>query len=141
MSRATAILGPDVREFLAGGLRFGVVATINPDGSPHQVPVWYAVTQDGVLLNSRVGRRWPTNLLRDPRASFTVVDGYRYVLLRGEVEVIDDPTRALGDIEMLARRYHADDSATAERKIAVFRTQQRIGFLLRPDTIVSELEA
>jgi len=141
MSRPTAFPDPEVREFLTGGMRFAVVATINPDGSPHQVPVWYAVTGDEILLNSRVGRRWPTNLLRDPRASFAVVDGYRYVLLRGEVEVIDDPARALGDIEMLARRYHADDPATAERKIAVFRTQQRIGFLLRPETIVSELEA
>jgi PPOX class probable F420-dependent enzyme len=141
MSTTSSTLTGAAREFLTDALRFGVISTLDPDGSPHQVPVWYALADEGILVNSREGRRWPGNLRRDPRASVAVVDGYRYVIVRGAVEIDDDPDGAQADIAGLARRYHADDPAAAERKIAVFRTQRRVSFLLRPRSVIAELEA
>ena len=140
MPTTSPTLTEAVREFLADRLRFGVISTLDPDGSPHQVPVWYALADEGILVNSREERRWPTNLRRDPRASIAVVDGYRYVIVRGSVEIDDDPDRAQADIAGLARRYHPDEPATADRKIAVFRAQRRVSFLLRPRIVIAELE-
>jgi PPOX class probable F420-dependent enzyme len=136
MDATTPLLTGPVRAFLEEPGRFGVLATVNPDGMPHQCVVWYRVTDRGVLVNSAVGRRWPANLQRDPRASLIVEDEYRYVVLRGTVEVIDDPAQALADISGLARLYHRDDQEAAERLIRdVFATQRRVSFLLRPRSV------
>jgi PPOX class probable F420-dependent enzyme len=126
-------LTPAVRQFLEQPGRFGVLATVNPDGSPLQAVVWYRVTDGGILVNSAEGRRWPANLRRDGRASLLVEDAYQYIAVTGTVDVIDDQEQAQADIAGLARTYHADDPAAAERLInTVFRTQHRVSFLLRP---------
>ena len=62
-------------------------------------------------MNSAVGRRWPANLVRDPRVAFSVVDnadGYRWVALTGRVTVVEDQATAQADIAAMCRRYHAD---------------------------------
>lgn len=69
MTERTAI-DPAVLEFLAGD-RFASIATIDPDGAPRQAVVWYRLDGEEIVINSKVGRRWPTNLLRDGRISLT----------------------------------------------------------------------
>ena len=52
------------------------------------------VDGDEIVINSAVGRRWPTNLPRDPRISFAVIDaadGYRWVGLIGTVRIDHRP--------------------------------------------------
>ncbi len=127
------------RAFL-DALRFAVVATLNEDGSPHQAIVWYTLEDDAIVVNSAEGRRWPANLRRDPRVEVTVADGYRYLQLRGAVEVDDDPDRAQAAIAAMARRYHADDPAHAEDLVEnYFRPQRRVSFRLRPTAIRESL--
>ena len=133
------LLRADVRAFLEEPGHFAVVATLAADGRPHQAAAWYLVRGEALILNSRVGRRWPTNLLRDPRVSVLVVDEYRWVSLRGAVEVDHDPERSQADIAEMARRYHADDPDVAERAIAEFRSQQRVTFILRPARVAADL--
>ena len=69
-----------------------------------------------VVINSRHGRRWPTNLQRDPRVSIAITDPDQesWVGLTGTVEVVDDQEQAQADIAAMARRYHGDDSAEAK---------------------------
>ena len=74
-------LTPEARAFLDAP-RFAVIATIDPDGAPHQAVVWYRLDGDEIVINSADGRRWPANLRRDPRIHFSVEDGYRYVQAR-----------------------------------------------------------
>jgi PPOX class probable F420-dependent enzyme len=123
----------DIRAFI-DDIRFATIGTIDPDGAPRQAVVWYTVEGDEIVLNSAVGRRWPTNLLRDPRLAFSVVDGedgYRWIGLTGLVTVIDDQAIAQADIAAMARRYHADDPDKAERIIhRQFERQARISFRL-----------
>jgi PPOX class probable F420-dependent enzyme len=126
-------LTQDLRRFLAGRPRYATIATLNRDGSPHQAVVWFLLRDDHIVLNSKLGRRWPSNLLRDPRLSFTVEDGLDYVSLRGEVAALDDPLQAQADIAEMARRY--DSPAEAAQAIAEFRRQQRISFHFRPTTM------
>ncbi len=129
-----------VRRFLAEPGHFAVVATLDPDGAVHQAVAWYLLAGDAIVLNSRVGRRWPDNLRRDPRVSVAVADAYRWISLRGEVEVIDDQERAQADIGAMARRYHADDPAAAEEQIRAFREQVRVSFVLSPALVAAHLE-
>jgi PPOX class probable F420-dependent enzyme len=118
--------------------RFAIVATLNPDGSPLQAVAWYVLEGDAIVFNSRAGRQWPSNLQRDPRVSLIVADGYRYLELRGAVDIDQDPQRGQAVIAALARRYHPD-LAVAERQIAEFRQQRRITFSLRPARIYERL--
>jgi PPOX class probable F420-dependent enzyme len=129
------VLGGPAREFLEAPRRFATLATVNPDGSPLQAVLWYALRGDAILVNSRVGRQWPSNLLRDPRASFMVEDGYDYVAVRCEAQAIDDPVQGLADISQLARAYHPPEKA--EQIIRdTFSAQQRISFLLHPRSVL-----
>jgi PPOX class probable F420-dependent enzyme len=134
--RAT-LMTPAVRSFLEGADRFATIATVNPDGSPHQTVVWFLLNDDDTLtLNSLVGRRWPANLRRDPRISLTVEDGLDYVVLRGSAEVTDDGEGAQADIAAMARRYETPGQAE-EMITGRFRPQHRISFRLRPRSVTT----
>jgi PPOX class probable F420-dependent enzyme len=130
-------LSADARRFLEAP-RFAVIATINPDGSPLQAVVWFRLDGDTIVFNSRVGRRWPSNLARDRRVSVTVSDGYNYVDLRGEVDIDNDPAMGQTVIADLSRRYRRS-KAEAEAEIVGFATQRRVTFRLRPSRIFERL--
>jgi PPOX class probable F420-dependent enzyme len=123
----------EVARFLAEANRHAIVATIDPDGRPRQSVTWYALDPDGsIWLNSRLGRRWPANLKRDPRVSLAILDlddPDRWVGLTGElVEVVDDVERAREDIVVMAHRYRPEGPDPAD--IARYRTEQRVMFRL-----------
>jgi PPOX class probable F420-dependent enzyme len=124
----------DIRTFI-DDTRFATIATTDPDGAPRQAVIWYTVAGDEIVLNSAVGRRWPANLVRDPRIAFSVIDasdGYRWVGMTGRVTVVEDQATAQADIAGMARRYHADDPDKAERLIRNrFEQQVRISFRMR----------
>jgi PPOX class probable F420-dependent enzyme len=136
---ASTPFSDDVRAFL-DDLRFATISTIDPDGAPRPAVVWYTVDGDEIVINSAVGRRWPSNLVRDPRIAFSVVDsadGYRWVGLSGSVTVIDHQPTAQADIAAMCRRYHADEPEEADRLIRDrFQRQARISFRLRPARVV-----
>jgi PPOX class probable F420-dependent enzyme len=122
-------------------LRFATISTIDPDGAPRQAVIWYTVDGDEIVINSAVGRRWPSNLVRDPRIAFAVTDaadGYRWIGLTGTVRAVTDQPTAQADIAGMARRYHADEPDEAERLISErFTRQERISFRFSP-TIVHD---
>ena len=135
---------PDhIRVFL-DDLRYATISTVDPDGSPRQAVVWYTIDGDEIVINSAIGRRWPANLVRDPRLSFTVIDAadqYRWVGLTGTVSSVTDWTTTQADIAAMARRYHADEPGEAERLIRErFERQDRITFRFRAATIHDELD-
>ena len=130
-------LSDAARRFLAEP-RFGVVSSINPDGSPLQAVIWYAMDGDAIVFNSRLGRQWPTNILRDPHVSILVADAYAYVEVRGMVEIDCDPVRGLDVISALAHRYETSPEKTA-RQIEGFAREQRLTFVLRPERIFERL--
>jgi PPOX class probable F420-dependent enzyme len=132
-----------IRIFL-DDLRFATIATLDPDGAPRQAVVWYAVDGDEIVINSALGRRWPANLLRDPRIAFSVADGtdgYRWVGLTGTVRVITERATTQADIAGMARRYHAGEPAKAERLIRDrFERQERVTFRFRPAAVHDHLD-
>ena len=121
-------LRDDVRAFLEEE-RFAVLATVNANGSPQQTVMWYELRGDSIVMNTKRGRKKDRNLVRDPRASLCVEDGFRYLTLEGVIEFVEDPATAQADIAALARRYH--DPEEAERMAReVFAPQERVTLLL-----------
>jgi PPOX class probable F420-dependent enzyme len=120
-------LAQPIREYLAAP-RFATISTINPDGSPHQAVVWYALDGDTLYVNSRRERRWPQNLERDGRINVAVHDHQHlghWVGLRGTADVARTGDAAIDDIAAMARRYGGDPAG--------FKGQDRITFAVRID--------
>jgi hypothetical protein len=79
-----------------------------------------------------VGRKKDRNLIRDPRTSLCIEEGFRYVTLEGTIEIKDDQATARSDIAALARRYH--DAAKAEEMARdAFASQERVSLLVHVD--------
>ena len=139
----STILSERARAFLDAN-RFATIATVDPDGGPRQAVIWYRLDGDAIVINSRVGRRWPSNLVRDQRIAVAVgdqEDGYRWVGLTGTVTIIDDQPTAQADIAEMARRYHADEPEKAERLIRDgFARQSRVSFRISIDAVHDHLD-
>ena len=123
------------QEMLERPLMHTTLATVSADGSPHQAVIWYTVAGDDVLVNSKRGRLWPTNLLRSGRYSLWIGDDVDWISLRGRAEALDDPAQAREDIVDMAKRYHRDDPETIARTSITFRGQDRISFLLHVEAV------
>jgi PPOX class probable F420-dependent enzyme len=115
---------PDpIRAFLAEP-RIATISTLNPDGSPHQAVVWYALDGDDLLINSRPHRHWPRNLARDGRISVAVPEAARpehWVGVKGRAELLRDGPPATADIQALARRYGKDPEQYAGQERVTYR--------------------
>jgi len=59
------------------------VATLNHDGWPHLVPLWFAIVDGGIVLESFTKAQKIRNLERDPRISILFEDGDVYEQLKG----------------------------------------------------------
>jgi len=95
---------------LLDGRNYAVLATINPDGSPHSSAMWVGRDGDDLLFSTLEGRVKHRNMLRDPRVSVSVLDSAdpeNYVEFRGRVSMTPDPGRLLHI--QLSRKYDGAD--------------------------------
>jgi PPOX class probable F420-dependent enzyme len=134
---------PDfVRRFLEEP-HLTAVATLDPDGAPRQAVTWYLFRDDEIVINSRVGRRWPTNLVRDPRTALAIADAantLRWIGITGRATEVRDQAQAQADIAEMARRYNAADPEVAERRIREqFTREERISFRIAIEAIHDHL--
>ena len=123
---------PGVQALVAGPRpNHAVVSTLNEDGSIHATVVWASVEDGRIAVNSAVGRKWPTNLERNPAITVLVYDEtnpYDYVEVRGTAS---GTTEGADDhIDRLAQRYLDADSYP-------FRVpdEQRIMYVVEPSLV------
>jgi PPOX class probable F420-dependent enzyme len=127
---AISLSGSAVR--LLDGRNYAVLATVNPDGSPHTSAMWVGRDGNDLLFSTVAGRVKHRNMLRDPRVSVTVLeraDPENYVELRGRVSMTPDPTRLLH--VQLADKYGKDpgeDAAGAERVTVRVTVEKAAGY-------------
>lgn len=128
-------LSQKARAFLQE-LRFGVLATINQDGTPQLSTMWYLLEDDGtILMNTKVGRLKERNLRRDPRISICIEDDYNFLTINGTAILIDDPDRTQTDIFRLSTRYHGEEKARRQMQ-EQFSKETRMSLLLKPERII-----
>jgi PPOX class probable F420-dependent enzyme len=80
-----------------GSAHTGILTTLRHDGMPIALPVWFVVEDRTVAMMTPAGTKKIARVRHDPRASFLVESGERYVELRavhltGRVEVVKDAT-------------------------------------------------
>jgi len=90
---------------------FAHVATIGPDGAPHNTPVWYDWDGKHLLISQTPKKVKWRNIKREPRVAVSISDPddpYRNVQLRGRVTNIraDDGRKF---IDSLAKAYTGED--------------------------------
>ena len=118
------------------------VATINRDGTPHLVPLWFAVDAGAVVLETFSKSQKVKNLERDPRISILFEDGHVYQELRGAsisatAELVRDVERVHAlHMKVLLRNTpeipeHVLEEAT--RSMAPKKT----AIVIRPEKVVS----
>lgn len=109
MPRST--LDPTDRSILEGK-NYAHVSTLRDDGTIQTVPVWVDVDEDSVVLNSAIGRAWPTNLEKNGTITITVQNlenPYQYLTITGRTaEETTDGADA--HIDRLAKKYLGVDS-------------------------------
>ncbi len=95
-----------------------VIATLEPDGSPHTVATWYLWDHGRALVNMDESRKRLEHLRRDPRVSLTVLgedDWSVHVTLSGRVASLD-PDPDLAGIDRLSRHYSGQPFTMRDRK-------------------------
>jgi PPOX class probable F420-dependent enzyme len=108
----------EIESFLASGRKLQI-ASVNPDGAPHLVTMFYDL-MDGDLAFWTYGKAQKVvNLRRDPRITCLVEDGMDYGELRGvsvsgKAELIEDYDRVLAFAMSLTARYPEVFGADAE---------------------------
>ena len=85
---------------------FGWATTLREDGSPHSTVVWLDYDGEHVVFNTAKPRAKWKHLLRDARATVSVVDpenAFNYVSVTGPAEVTEEG--ANDHIDKMAQKY------------------------------------
>jgi PPOX class probable F420-dependent enzyme len=104
----------DALAFLAAGMPTAALATTRADGSPHVVPVWFAVDGRDLVFTCASDSVKGRNLARDPRAAVSVADDafpYAFASVSGSVRVVRRPEDFLAWTTRIALRYVGADRA------------------------------
>ena len=84
------------------GKEIGVLATVNPDGSPLAMPMWFVHNEDVIGMVSVAEDMKVNNMRRDPRVGFVVESGgggsLECIIMQGTVEFLstDDDRKRVG---------------------------------------------
>jgi len=131
----------EIAEFLAPPRNLQV-ATINQDGTPHLVTMYYAVIDGKVVFWTYRKSQKVFNLRRDPRITVLVEDGKEYGELRGvqitgRATLSEDHDAVMAVGERLFVRYFGDDLNDAARAGVEASAAKRVSITVEPDRIVS----
>ena len=118
------------------------LGTINPDGTPHMVTMFYGLT-DGLISFWTYGKAQKTrNIARDSRVTCLVEAGDDYFELRGamiygKARLVDDPAEILRIGVGITLRMTGLDDPEPLREYVEQTARKRLAFLVEPTKIVS----
>jgi PPOX class probable F420-dependent enzyme len=103
-----------------------VLATVGADGRPQLSAVWFLADGDEIRTSLNTGRQKVKNLRVNPAVNLFILDRAqptRYLELRGDAEMADDPDYAFAD--RLGAKYGADlrayDGPNGHRVVVTIR--------------------
>ena len=102
------------RAFITEGTRTGKLSTVRADGGPHIVPVWFLLDGGDLVFTTENDTVKARNLLRDDRAALCVDDErppFSFVVVRGRVEISEEPALLLTWATDIAARYMGEARA------------------------------
>jgi PPOX class probable F420-dependent enzyme len=111
----------EIRNFLLQGTLTGKLGTINKDGTPHVVPIWYMVDEeDNIIFNTGGESVKAKNIRRDNRVRLCVDDQtplFSFVLVDGIAQIESGQTSEIYKwAKIIAARYMGDEKSEAYGK-------------------------
>jgi len=102
--------------FLLQGTFTGKLGTVNQDGSPHVVPIWYTVDRENnIIFNTGKKSVKIKNIRRDNRVSLCVDDQtplFSFVTIVGIAQIIsNDPSEIYKWAKIIAARYMGNNKS------------------------------
>ncbi|MGB9169944.1 MAG: PPOX class F420-dependent oxidoreductase [Nitrososphaeraceae archaeon] len=106
----------EIRNFLLQGTFTGKLGTINKNGTPHVVPIWFTLDdEDNIVFNTGSKSIKAQNILRDNRVRLCVDDQvplFSFVTIDGIAEIISNkPSEIFKWAKIIAARYMGNDKA------------------------------
>ena len=106
----------EIRNFLLQGTFTGKLGTINKNGTPHVVPIWFTLDdEDNIIFNTGSKSIKAHNILRDYRVRLCVDDQvplFSFVTIDGIAEIISNkPIEIFKWAKIIAARYMGNDKA------------------------------
>ncbi len=131
----------DIQAFLEAG-RDLQVASINADGTPHLVTMWYAVRDGEVAFWTYAKSQKIVNLRRDPRLTVLVATGGTYEELRGvsisgHAELVEDRDEVVSYGEAVYERYWGPLDNDMVREGVRTMGAKRVVVVVKPEKVVS----
>jgi PPOX class probable F420-dependent enzyme len=131
----------EIEGFLEAG-RDLQVASINADGTPHLVTMWYAVRDGEVAFWTYAKSQKIVNLRRDPRITVLVATGDRYEELRGvsisgRAELVEDRDEVIRFGEAVYERYWGPLDNDAVRDGVRTMGAKRVVVVVKPEKVVT----
>ena len=138
--RGDAVLADAIVSELLSARLVAVLATLDPEGSIHAVPLWFALDGDAIVFATGSRSRKVRNVQRDPRATLVVHDsrpGFEVcgVSIQGRVAVVRLPVA-----EELIGRVHRRYVSAAGLALAAareFLAGDDVALVLSPETAVT----
>jgi PPOX class probable F420-dependent enzyme len=134
-------LEPDELDALLRRPILGRLATIDADGYPAIVPIWFVWDGNAILLVARGRSRYLDDIRREPRVGFSVVaddDPDLRIHLRGRAEIVTGPAKLEGETLDLARRLaERYEGAAGLDYIDASRSLERCLVRIVPDRTIS----
>lgn len=117
------------------------LATINKDGSPHLVTMWYGIMDGRIAIETFEKSQKAVNLRRDARVACLLESGTEYnelkgVQINGTVRLVTEPGEILEVMKAVLRRNHEMDEEMLETA-AAHGAKKRIGAIIEPTKVVS----
>lgn len=105
--------------FISEGTRTGKLATVNKDGSPHVVPIWFLVEGENIVFSTGLGSVKYKNMGKDPRVCLSVDEEkglYSFVKIDGTVSFSNKEEDRVNWAKKIAARYMGKENAEAYGK-------------------------
>ncbi|HKV03456.1 MAG TPA: PPOX class F420-dependent oxidoreductase [Ktedonobacteraceae bacterium] len=130
----------EIRAFLEEQ-RILQVATIDHDGWPHLVAMWYRLINDEVVFWTYAKSQKAVNLRRDPRLTCLVETGERYdelrgVQIKGQAIISEDRETVQRIGEAIWERYTGSLNDNTRQMVAA-QAAKRVVVFVKPVEIVS----
>jgi PPOX class probable F420-dependent enzyme len=118
------------------------VASINKDGTPHLVTMWYGFVDGNIVFWTYAKSQKVANLRRDPRISCLVESGLTYeelkgVSITGRGELSDDREFVLQVGAAVLPRYNMVEIDDGVREVLQRMGAKRVAITIHPSKIVS----
>jgi PPOX class probable F420-dependent enzyme len=118
------------------------VASINNDGTPHLVTMWYGFIEGNIVFWTYAKSQKVANLRRDPRISCLVESGLKYeelkgVSITGRGELSDDREYVLQVGAAVLPRYNMVEIDDGVREVLQRMGAKRVAITIHPSKVVS----